>query len=133
MVTVGIHEATFYISVENITIALGVVPASKAASGSDWFGRRYMYSSLGDFYGEIRFGNGYRAGDRITVRLDLTANTVDFRRNGADVRYPRASLHAGPRPLVDRDEAYHFAFEADVFDASRTGSAVTIVDVDEVE
>lgn len=117
----GAHKATFRIDKmsRNMLIALGVVPAAKAkalVTASTDVG--YLYWSDGYSYARAqrgaKFGESYRPGDVITVRLDLNANIVSFGKNGVDV----GSLRA-----IAPGDAYHFAVNF-----YEDGDTVTIIE-----
>lgn len=132
----GVHEVTFRVDkFSGLVIYLGVVPASRASQA--WKGGRAShvgctYGSNGRLYrqgSEIRDWSPwsryqyvakrfqdreYGVGDEITVRLDLDAFTVAFRKNGATT--------GGYSPIQIARDKYHFAFDAAV-----GGDAVTIV------
>lgn len=117
MFAIGVHEATFRVA-NGYHSALGVVPVAKASITGSTYGLGYMYGSNGRFNapGHVvsSFDVPYGSGDLVTVRLNLGANTVAFRLNGADV---------GVAQKIAPGDAYYFAFEADY-----EGDAVTIVD-----
>lgn len=76
------------------SIALGVVPAAEVAKvssgGANVIRYGYVCDSWGNFYATVPyfdptpvddFGFGIEIGDEITVRLNLDASTVAFRKN----------------------------------------------------
>lgn len=119
----GIHEATFRVET-NIKVALGVVSAAKASDAGDAVFAGFMYDSSGCYYRQgclvLRFP-AYGTGDRITVRLDLDASTVAFRKNGVDCERFGADVRSVQN--ITPGEAFQFAF-----DAIQNPSAVTIVE-----
>lgn len=117
----GIHEVTFRIGQSQwVGITLGVVPAKTAVQSDNsayTFGHMYIYFGRLCSQGrEAATCPGYGEGDLITVRLDLDAGSVTFRKNGNGV---------GPPQDIASADAYNFAF-----DGYLEGINVTIVDDD---
>lgn len=118
----GVHVATIRIDKMSEYTALGVILASRASSVDRALNVGPMYYSSGFYYGADccapNVGGGFHSGDVVTVRLDLDANTIAFRVNGAGTVPPQE---------IARGDAYHFAFAA-----GGKGNAVTIVECEEM-
>lgn len=118
-IIVGIYEVTFRLQRLANFVAIGVVPAAKASHARSAYTVGCVYYSNGNYHALGKWvpsivGASYGAGDLVTARLDLPANTIAFRKNGADVGTPQK---------IAPGDAYHFAFEAWCED-----DAVTIVE-----
>lgn len=111
---------TFLLDRSMFHTRFGAVPVDKASfrESSSVF-VAYVWSSSGAYFAQsgwsetANFGVKFKKGDRITVRLDIDANTVAFRKNGVDVGSPQ-DIASG---------AYNFLFEAEW-----SGDRVTIVE-----
>lgn len=120
---IGIYEAALRVGDVRSYIALGVVPTAEALSTGDLHDVGHAYCSNGDCYAQGRcvfrseglFGQSRRNVHTFRVCLNLDANTVAFRKDGADIGAPQ-KIAAG--------DSYHFAFGT-----PWSGNAVTILGV----
>lgn len=118
--SIGVHECTFRVNHVAQWLALGVI--STQDINYDGFGFKVAYEYSTDGYyrrcnrEEVRL-KSYDAGDEVTVRLDVDAGTVAFRKNGD---HP---LLGSPRQMPP-GQAYHFSF-----DTYKAGECVTIVEM----
>lgn len=94
-------------------MGLGVVPAALAADGTcrGAYEVGWVYDPVGYYWDrddyDARFDEGYGTGDRVTVILNLDANTVAFRKNDVDAGSQKDIAHG-----YSSEAAFRFAFEA---------------------
>lgn len=90
----GINEATFRIDrchdplfgVGAVPLSAGYMPYCRDVTAGYMLYSEGVYRARSSDFWEptARFGASYGAGDKITVIVDLVANTVAFRKNGVE-------------------------------------------------
>lgn len=102
---------------------IGIVREDKIDATGDWIARygyvlydtgSYFYTSGSSYTFKSIDASGFKPGDTITVKVDLDANKISFKKNGQDNGMPQ-NIARG---------SYYFAF-----DSNKCGDdAVTIVE-----